>query len=121
MCGPVLLGIRVASSSARSGVLASHGAKCDHGPMYVPPYEPPRPLSAVPNGVGALSQYDVSPAHAVLAAIYLAATAAGAYHGYQRNDSVGWAIVWGLSAGLFPYFALPIAAAQGYGEPRKAI
>ena len=87
--------------------------------MYVPPYEPPRPLSALPNTARALSQYDVSPAHAVLALIYTAGMVAGIYHGYKRNDSVGWAIVWGVSAGLFPFFALPIAAAQGYGEPRK--
>jgi hypothetical protein len=59
---------------------------------------------------------DIGPAHAVLALIYVTATAAGAYHGYKRNDSVGWAIGWGLAAGIFPYIALPIAAAQGFGE-----
>ena len=88
--------------------------------MYVPPPQPTTAVRvALPNCVVALSEYDVSPAHAVLAFIYLASTAAGAYHGYKRNDSVGWAVVWGLSSGLFPYFALPIAAAQGYGEPRE--
>lgn len=70
------------------------------------------------DGLGA-PETDVGTAHIVLASIYVAATATGAYHGYRRNDSVGWAIVWALSAGIFPYIALPIAAAQGFGEPRR--
>jgi len=66
-----------------------------------------------------LSAYEYSPAHAVMALIGLVATGAGAYHGYKRNDSVGWAIGWGLLSGMFPYIALPIAAAQGFGERRR--
>lgn len=42
-----------------------------------------------------------------------AGTAVGAYHGYKRNDSVGWAIGWGLLGGLFPFIVIPIAFAQG--------
>ena len=42
--------------------------------------------------------------------------ATGAYHGYKRNDSVGWAIGWGLLGGLFPIITIPVSIAQGYGK-----
>lgn len=40
----------------------------------------------------------------------------GAYHGYRRNDSVGWAIGWGLLGGLFPFITIPVSLAQGFGK-----
>ena len=46
----------------------------------------------------------------------LAGTGLGAYHGYRRTDSVGWAIVWGLLGGLFPIITIPVAFAQGFGQ-----
>jgi hypothetical protein len=48
----------------------------------------------------------------------LAGTAIGAYHGYKRNDSVGWAIVWALLGGLAPIIVIPVAFAQGIGDPK---
>lgn len=39
----------------------------------------------------------------------------GAYHGYKRNDSIGWAIVWALCGSAVPI--IPIAFAQGFAEP----
>jgi len=42
--------------------------------------------------------------------------ATGAYHGYKRNDSVGWAIGWGLLGGMFPIITIPVSLAQGYGK-----
>lgn len=89
--------------------------------MYLQPASPPPGVLAAPKRaeLTGLSGYDVDPAYTLLAFIYVAATAAGAYHGYKRNDSVGWAIGWALATGLFPYIALPIAAAQGFGEPRR--
>lgn len=53
---------------------------------------------------------DASP---VWTALSLAGTAVGAYHGYKRNDSVGWAIGWALLGGLFPIIVIPVAFAQG--------
>jgi hypothetical protein len=45
----------------------------------------------------------------------------GAYHGYKRNDdSLGWAIGWGLLGGAFPVITLPVSYAQGFGEVKKA-
>jgi hypothetical protein len=49
-----------------------------------------------------------------------AGLALGAYHGYKRhNDSVGWAIGWGLFGSAIWPLALPIAYAQGFGEAKK--
>lgn len=45
--------------------------------------------------------------------------AACAYHGYKRNESVGWAIGWFLfGTFLFP-LAPALALAQGFGKPKK--
>lgn len=46
----------------------------------------------------------------------MASVALSAYHGYRRNRSVGWAIVWGLLGGLAPVITPAIAVAQGFGE-----
>jgi len=37
-----------------------------------------------------------------------------AYHGYKRNDSIGWAIGWYFLGAWFPFITLPVALAQGY-------
>jgi len=42
--------------------------------------------------------------------------AAAIYHGYKRNDSVGWALWWGLMGAAFPVITIPIALAQGFGK-----
>lgn len=46
-----------------------------------------------------------------------AAGALGAYHGYRRTGSWGWAFGWGVFAGLLPFLAVPVAFAQGFGKP----
>lgn len=56
---------------------------------------------------------DVSP---IWAAASTAGAAIGAYHGFKRNDSVGWAIGWGVLGAMFPIFVIPIALAQGLGK-----
>jgi len=45
----------------------------------------------------------------------------GAYHGYKRNDSVGWAIGWAVVGGIFPVVTIPVSIAQGFGKrkPRR--
>lgn len=45
-----------------------------------------------------------------------AGVAAGAYHGYKRNNSVGWAIAWALLGGMFPVITIPVSLAQGFGK-----
>ena len=44
--------------------------------------------------------------------------AASAYHGYKRNNSVGWALGWGLLGGTFPVITPVIALAQGFGKKK---
>jgi hypothetical protein len=49
----------------------------------------------------------------------MAGSAIGAYHGYKRNDSLGWAIGWAFLGGLFPVIVIPVAFAQGLGERKR--
>jgi hypothetical protein len=49
----------------------------------------------------------------------LVSSGACAYHGYKRNNSVGWAIAWGFLGGLAPVITPAVALAQGYAEPKK--
>lgn len=49
-----------------------------------------------------------------------AGTAAGAYHGYKRTGSVGWAIGYALLGGLFWPITVPVMLAQGFGEKAKS-
>lgn len=54
-----------------------------------------------------------------LRALSMASAAASAYHGYKRNESVGWAFGWALFGSALPIIALPVALAQGFGRPKK--
>jgi hypothetical protein len=51
-------------------------------------------------------------------ALQMAGGAALTYHGYKRNGSVLWAMLWGMLGGAAPLIAGPIAAAQGFGKPK---
>ena len=48
----------------------------------------------------------------------LASAGASAYHGYKRNNSVGWGVVWGLLGSLFPVITPAVALAQGFGKAK---
>lgn len=48
-----------------------------------------------------------------------ASAAASAYHGYKRNESIGWAIWWFFMGSLFPVITPVIAVAQGFGKREK--
>jgi hypothetical protein len=48
-----------------------------------------------------------------------AAVGAAVYHGYRRNDSVGWAIGWGFAASIAPVITVPVALAQGFGQKKR--
>jgi len=49
-------------------------------------------------------------------AISTVSMAASAYHGYKRNRSIGWALLWGLTGATFPVITPTIALAQGFGK-----
>lgn len=58
-------------------------------------------------------------ARIALSAALTAAVGASVYHGYKRNDSLGWGLWWGLMGALFPVITVPVALAQGFAEPRQ--
>lgn len=47
-----------------------------------------------------------------------AGAASGAYHGYRRNKSVGWAIAWAVLGAIAPVVTIPVSLAQGFGKPK---
>lgn len=53
------------------------------------------------------------------AALSMTGAAVGTYHGYKRNQSVGWAVAWGALGAIFPIVVVPLAIAQGLGEPAQ--
>lgn len=59
---------------------------------------------------------DMSGTEMALATVSTASMAVSAYHGYKRNNSIGWAICWGFCGGLFPIITPVIAYAQGFGK-----
>ncbi len=73
--------------------------------------------------VAAQQVVDVSPLRKAAVVAYgiasIAGAAIGAYHGYKRNDSVGWAICWSLLGSLAPVIVIPVAYAQGIGKPKR--
>lgn len=76
--------------------------------------------AAMTAALATMSPADKRKAQAAMV-ISTAAAAAGAYHGYKRTGSVGWAFGWFLFSGLMPIFAAPIALVQGFGKrSRKA-
>lgn len=74
-----------------------------------------QPNPSLPAGPGGLS----TTVKAIAAFIDLASVAGLAYHGYKRNNSIGWSIVWALFGGAVPIIGWPVALAQGFGEPKR--
>jgi hypothetical protein len=50
------------------------------------------------------------------AAVNIAVGAACAYHGYKRNGSALWGLLWGVFGHALPIVAGPFALAQGFGK-----
>jgi len=96
------------------------------GADLVATYAPEQAATAPPQDNAYVPPQEISPpsaAMATMATIYTIASpisaAVCAYHGYKRNDSVGWAIGWLLLGGMFPIITPVIALAQGFGEKAK--
>ena len=70
---------------------------------------------------GNIGQLDTKGSPLVIAwsVVGLASMGISAYHGYKRNDSVGWAIWWAFMGAMFPIVTPVIAFAQGLGKPIK--
>lgn len=68
------------------------------------------------HGVPVGASLEISATRQVIGA---AGAAAGAYHGYKRNKSVGWAVGWALLGGIVPIITVPLSLAQGFGKAKK--
>lgn len=67
----------------------------------------------------ALAPSPPSAASSFLAAASAVSAGIGAYHGYKRNQSVGWALWWAFAGGAAPIVVPAIAVAQGFGKPAR--
>jgi hypothetical protein len=77
--------------------------------------------SDLPAGVGDAEGTAIVATSAFMIGYYLlsaAGTAVGAYHGWKRDESVGWAIGWALLGGIAPFIVIPVALAQGMGKKK---
>jgi hypothetical protein len=81
------------------------------GAYYVDPVVDPIPL-------GDEADFNAA-AREIGYTIAMLSAAAGVYHGYRRDQSVGWALAWGVFGALLPIVAMPLAFAQGFGERKK--
>ena len=50
----------------------------------------------------------------------IVASATAAIHGYRRNQSLLWALWWGVWGSLFPLTTSAISVAQGWGQRKGA-
>jgi hypothetical protein len=73
----------------------------------------PVPAPVLPPKVKAIIE------HPAYRAVSMASGVVGTYHGYKRNDSVFWALAWGVFGSFFPLAAMPIAVAQGIGKKKR--
>lgn len=82
---------------------------------------PPMGIMGPPMEIMGLDQFG-QPSRSIWPAFWgvaaLASAGASAYHGYKRNESVGWAVVWGLLGSMFPIITPAVALAQGFGKPK---
>jgi len=93
----------------------------------IPPGIRPSARAMIPPGIRPSPQYlaglgeagDFDAAATAWGALSTASLGLSAYHGYKRNDSVGWGLWWGLMGGLFPVITPAIALAQGFGDRKR--
>ena len=76
-----------------------------------------RPIAVQPAGQADYQSPRMSPVLTwTLALASLTGTVLGAYRGYKRDNSVGWAIWWGIAGGWVPFITIPLSLAQGFGK-----
>jgi len=56
----------------------------------------------------------------VAGVLTLASAAASGYHGYRRNQSIGWGLWWFFMGSIFPIVTPVIAVAQGFGKKKAS-
>ncbi len=124
--------VEVASMSNLGKVSAMLGAADDPvvgmpeppAPAGVPPLEYQNPndpyAQAVRMGYMTPDQVKLSKTITlVMIPVRMVSSAASAYHGYRRNDSIGWAAWWGIMGTIFPIITPTIGLAQGWGKRKR--
>jgi hypothetical protein len=62
-----------------------------------------------------IHRVDISPGTAVaLGTLSAASSLVSLYHGYKRNNSLGWGLLWGFMGATFPLITPTVALAQGF-------
>ena len=74
-------------------------------------------VSAALTWLNASQKWDLGVVGGVLA---LASAAASGFHGYRRNQSIGYGLLWFVLGGIFPVVTPVIAIAQGFGKRKAA-
>lgn len=85
----------------------------------VPAVSPPQTTNTIVI-VPAAPEEGMSVGGMVLRGLAVVSMGLCAYHGYKRNDSIGWGVAWGALGSAFPIITVAIAAAQGFGERASA-
>lgn len=68
------------------------------------------------SGLDSLREERESPRMLIWGLISAASAGVSGFHGYKRNNSVGWGIAWFVLGGLFPVITPTVAFAQGFGK-----
>lgn len=79
---------------------------------------------SIPSGANAIrpvSFAEASPARKVAMTLGFLSMPALAYHGYRRNNSIGWALVWGVFGSMVWPVTVPVAIAQGFGKRKGGV
>jgi len=78
-----------------------------------------RPVTASAWSNDGLGQSDLFTNRTLWQVASVTSACLSAYHGYRRNDSIGWGIWWGICGGICIGIVPGLAFAQGFGEPAK--
>lgn len=110
--------MRMSATPGPAGNVFASSMTCIHcGPIarpIVPGVRSPAMYQRQISGFGAAGDY--SPGAVAYGAVSTASMAVSAFHGYKRNQSIGWALLWGLLGATFPVITPAIAVAQGFGK-----
>jgi hypothetical protein len=75
--------------------------------------DPPNGAAEMQNN---LREQANSPRMLIWGLISAASAGVSGFHGYKRNNSVGWGIAWFILGGMFPVITPTVAFAQGFGK-----
>lgn len=110
-CGPTDPRCRGGTGSGLGSVLKG-ASRLGIGALAQLPGEPPPATDAATADVVRMA----TGYWLVWSALGVVGGAMGAYHGYKRNNSLGWGIAWALLGSMFPIITIPISLAQGFGK-----